>query len=93
MPVTMAVTMPTAMLVIVFASAVVLVTARFIAHEVHRLPASAVLAAVVGPVTRVARGDTQVDRALLHGDRPLLNDDGLGVEHRRRLIADIDAAI
>lgn len=71
----------------------VVATAGLILHEVHGLPTSAVVAAMASPRTRVAGRHTQVDRALMHRDRLLLDDDGLRVDHSGWLIADVDAPI
>lgn len=69
------------------------ITAIVAAHEIHRLAAGTVLAAVACPVLGVAGWHAHVDGALVHGDRRLLDDDRLGVDQRGLLVADVDTAI
>ena len=84
-------------LTIAFAVAVardVHVVVPVLLHEVDRLAARIVFAAVLPPVFRVTRGNMEIDRLAhdVHTDR--LDDDWLRVEQPRRWkISDIDAAI
>ncbi len=69
------------------------ITAVVVAHEIHRLAARTVLAAIARPVPGVAGWHTHVDGALVHGHRGLLDDDRLGVDQRGLLLTDVDTAI
>src|SRR4029079_16853201 len=63
-------------------------------HEVHRLTAGGVAAAVALPVTLMLHRHVQVHRPLVDGVRRRRDDDRLRVDHRwRRLIADVDAPV
>lgn len=69
------------------------ITAVVVTHEIHRLAARAVLAAITRPVLGMAGRHAHVDGALVHGHRRLLDDDRLGVDQHGLLVTDIDTPI
>lgn len=73
--------------------AVVAVAVAIVTHEVHGLAACTVLSAVARPILGVPWRHAHVDRTLVHGDRLLLDDDGLRVDQGWLLITDVHAAI
>lgn len=74
-------------------AAIIAVAITVVTHEVHRLTAGAVLAAIARPVPGVAGWHAHVDRALVHRNRGLLDDDGLWIDQGGLLIADIDTTV
>lgn len=63
-------------------------------HKIHGLIAGVVPGAVLAPVLGVAWRHIQINGRTRHHDSRALDDDGLGIDQRRRWrIADVDAAI
>ena len=83
--------MATAVMVMMLLPAI---THPAILHEIHRLAAGAVAAAVAAPILLMRRWHVQIDRRTLHRDARRRNDHRLG-QHQRgpRHIADVDAPV
>jgi hypothetical protein len=87
-PAAMAATLPARVFVLVA------LTHPAFTHEIHRLAAGRVAAAIAAPVALVHLGNVEVDRPTRHRNRRRCNQHGLRQnECRRRHVADVDAPV